>query len=125
MNNQTLVLRTYALEIHARFRNKRERTELREPHIMSHRADGITFSHKETGVLKVMFSRAATNSEVVIRDAADQMLAVLPDAILFELYAPGLERMAVRRAMLNYTMPWRFLDQGLHELGDSYLARTA
>ena len=98
------------------YRNKRENTKIKEAIVINHGITDSVFSHKETGVLSMLFKRQAKNAEEAVRSATEQLLVAMPDCILFEIHSSSIDRMSIRRSMLGFSMPWRFLDQGLPEL---------
>ena len=104
-----------------RFRNKREITSTHEIAVRKAGVVDASFSQSEVGVFVAMFERESASQETAVRTAADELFQAVPDAILFEIIPSRIDRMAVRRAMMGFPMPWRFLDQGLPELASGGL----
>lgn len=108
-------MKTYHFFVVARFRNKRENTTPRG--VAMQHAIGVKLDHSQLGLIIAEFNREGLSCEDVVRRAADEMVAAFPEAILFEIHAPELDRMAVRRSMNGFIMPWRHWDQGMGEMG--------
>ena len=109
-------MQEYKFIIVSRYRNKREKTEVREKAVIESGVTDAIFSHKDMGVLSTFFTRSSEDAEIAVRSAADQLMTAMPDCVLFEIHSRTVERMAIRRAMMGFPLPWRFLDQGLPEL---------
>lgn len=105
-----------------RFRNKREVTAVHEAALRRAGVVDASFSQSEPGMLVANFKRTAASQEAAVRDAAEQLLAAVPDAVLFEIIPVKLDRMTIRRTMVGFSMPWRFIDQGMLELTAGGLA---
>lgn len=115
---------SHAFIVVLRFRNKREDTSPRVAVLAQSEMSDALPMHAP-GMLGLKFVREASSVEDAVRLACDQALDVLTDATLIEVHAPALSRMAVRRGMMGYRMPWRFYDQGMPDLRDGLMAEEA